>query len=221
MNISLNNITLIAVSSIKINETLFALKYSSKFLDFSAIKFVSHVCPENLPNDIKFEICPELKSKDDYSYYVIYNLINHVQTDFCLLVQHDGYVIRPHLWHDSFLEWDYIGAPWAVKDNAYITKEGEHVRVGNGGFSLRSRKLLEYPKKYNMPYLEEQGFYNEDGNICVYNRNFLKNLGIKYAPVEVAAKFSYEVGVPENNGIDSFGFHGLGNIRGLHGISLQ
>jgi len=203
---------LIAVSSVKINETIKSLTKSCSQIEYGDVKFVSHQCPEDLPEGITFEICPELKSKDDYSYYVIYNLINHVQTDYCLLTQHDGYVIRPHLWDDSFLKWDYIGAPWAIKDNAYVTKEGEHVRVGNGGFSLRSKNLLEYPRKYNMPYLEEQGFYNEDGNLCVYNRSFLKNLGIRYAPIEVAAKFSYEVALPENNGIKTFGFHGTMNL---------
>lgn len=213
MTNKLDNITLIAVSSIKIPETIFALKQSSQLLQFGAIKLISNMCPENLPEEISFEQCPELRSKDDYSHYVIYNLIKHVTTDFCLLIQYDGYVLRPNLWDDDFLLWDYIGAPWVISQDAYMTKDGEHIRVGNGGFSLRSKKLLSIPTEYNMPYLEEQGFYNEDGNICVYNRKFLQNLGIKYAPLEVAAKFSREKDVPENMGIETFGFHGIGNNR--------
>lgn len=209
----LNNVTLIAVSSIKIDETIKALNTSSENLSFGCVKLVSHQCPENLPNNILFEQCPELRSKDDYSYYVIYNLIKHITTDFCLLVQYDGYVLRPHLWNVDFLKWDYIGAPWIISKDAYVTKDGEHVRVGNGGFSLRSKKLLSIPSEHNMPYLEEQGFYNEDGNLCVYNRRFLQNLGIKYAPLEIAAKFSREKDIPENIGIETFGFHGIGNDR--------
>jgi hypothetical protein len=103
-----------------------------------------------------------------------------------------------------------------VSPDSYITKDGEHVRVGNGGFSLRSRRLLETPRAYGMPYLEDRGFYNEDGNICVYNRKFLLDIGIRYAPIDVAARFSKEYDVPENTGIETFGFHGMGNIAGMN-----
>jgi len=94
-----------------------------------------------------------------------------------------------------------------------MTKKGEHVRVGNGGFSLRSKKLLDIPTKFNMPFLEDRGFYNEDGNICVYNRDFLLNFGIKYATIDVAAKFSREIFLPEYKDIVTFGFHGMGNFK--------
>jgi hypothetical protein len=83
--------------------------------------------------------------------------------------------------------------------------------VGNGGFSLRSKKLLDIPSNFNMPFLEERGFYNEDGNICVYNRDFLLEHGIKYAPVDIAAKFSREILIPEYASIVTFGFHGMRN----------
>jgi hypothetical protein len=52
-----------------------------------------------------------------------------------LLVQWDGYVCNPDAWDPAFLDCDYIGAKWFWHNDA--------MRVGNGGFSLRSRRLLE------------------------------------------------------------------------------
>lgn len=205
--LKLENITIIAVSSIKIDETIYALMESTKKIQFNAIKLISHMLPKALPNNIIFEECPYIDNIDKYSQYIMYDLNKHIQTNYCLLIQHDGYILRPEKWDNIFLEYDYIGAPWPIKDNAYRTKLGEHVRVGNGGFSLRSKKLLDFPVKYDIPFLQEQGFYNEDGNLCVYNRDKLLELGIKYAPIEVAVKFSHETTMDENRNIESFGFH--------------
>jgi hypothetical protein len=88
-----------------------------------------------------------------------------------------------------------------------MANNGERVRVGNGGFSIRSSKLLNAPKKLGLELKQEQGFFNEDGNLVCYNRKELLEYGIKYAPVGVAAKFSYENEVPENQRIETFGFH--------------
>ena len=57
------------------------------------------------------------------------------------------------LWDPKFLNYDYIGALWPhYKEN----------QVGNGGFSLRSKKLLESSRKlieenpdYNLPLIED------------------------------------------------------------------
>lgn len=100
----------------------------------------------------------------------------------------------------------------------YITPFGEHQRVGNGGFSLRSKKLLEVPRHEWIPFELTKvapDFYkmfgsnntNEDGNITVHNKHLYENRGCKISPVEIAKYFSYESPVPENRGIIPFGFH--------------
>jgi len=214
--LNLPNVTLIAVGSTKVDDSVRALIHSKKHINFSAVKIVTHELPENLPSDIIYEQCPKLKSIDEYSQYIIYNLYEHVDTEFCLLIQHDGFVIRSDKWQDEFLKWDYIGAPWNISESAYISPFGEHIRVGNGGFSLRSKKLLEVPKNINIPFeVNKSDFYkhmnancyNEDGNICVHNRHLFEQAGCKFAPVELAVKFSQENKVPESDGIESFGFH--------------
>jgi hypothetical protein len=50
------------------------------------------------------------------------------------VIQWDGYVVNAEAWDPAFLDCDYIGAKWYWHDPG--------TRVGNGGFSLRSRKLL-------------------------------------------------------------------------------
>lgn len=208
--IQLPDVTLIAVSSIKIPETILALQKSYKGIDFGAVKLISHECPKELPEEIQFEECPLLDDIIKYNRYIFKELYTHIYTSHCLLTQYDSWVLNPELWNNDWLQYDYCGAPWRWMPNSYICRDtGEHIRVGNGGMSLRSKKLIGLPKKYNIPLIHENFYFNEDGNIAVYNRVRFLELGIKYAPIEVAARFSYENPVLENNmgNMPTFGFH--------------
>tara|TARA_R110000822_G_scaffold79097_3_gene189413 strand:+ start:5254 stop:5979 length:726 start_codon:yes stop_codon:yes gene_type:complete len=217
--LKLDNITLLALGSTQIDENLMALKYSTKNIDFGAVKFISHERPKNLPGNIQFEKFKDFEniSYKEFSYYCIYKLIEHVDTDYMLMIHPDGFIINPDCWTDEFLEWDYIGAPWPVRNDAYIDPFGNHHRVGNGGFTLRSKKLLETPANCNVPFEVNEGdfykhmnagAYNEDGNICVHNRHIFENNGCKFAPVEIAALFSHETPTPETKLVEKpFGFH--------------
>jgi hypothetical protein len=206
--IQLPDVTLIAPTGLHVPETITAIEKCCVGIDFGAVKLVAPEIPENTPDYIVFEKCDEMDSYFNYNNYVFRNLYNHVQTSHCLLIQYDSWIINSELWDNSWLEYDYIGAPWAIKDDAYIAwHSNEHVRVGNGGFSLRSKKLIGIPSLCDLPLTQEQGFYNEDGNVCCYYRVEFLAEGIKYAPVDVAAKFSFETPVEENFGIMPFGFH--------------
>jgi|LakMenE01Jun11ns_1017448.scaffolds.fasta_scaffold9765365_2 hypothetical protein len=205
--LDLSNVTLVAVSSIKIGETLSALYNSMSGIKFAECKLITHHENLTVQPGVKVEKCYHLNGINLYNRFVMYDLGRHVETDYCLLVQHDGFVLRPEKWSQEFLEYDYIGAPWPVSQDAYITFDGERVRVGNGGFSLRSKSLLDAPNKHNIPFLNDRGFYNEDGNICVYNRKKFLELGMKFAPIDIAARFSQETQMIETEGILPFGFH--------------
>lgn len=207
MKKNIPDVTLIAISSIEIAKTIQALQKCCEKIEFGSVKLLSDKKPFNLPQNIIFEPCPKINDIMDFNHYVFRDFGQHVTTSHCLMVQFHAWVVRPELWDDAWLQYDYIGAPWAYSDDAYIAPGGEHVRVGNGGFSLRSKKLLDLPKKYNIQLTHDRGYWNEDGNICVYHREKFLELGIHYAPVEVAAKFAYENPVPENQGVKPFGFH--------------
>lgn len=204
-NISLSSITLVAVSSIKIRKTIRALKKSMQKINFQETIFISHRKPLWLNKKIKFIKCEKIDSLKKYSQFMLYDLAEFIQTDFALIVQHDGYVIRPGQWDDHFLDYDYIGAPWPK--NKFFTKEKENIRVGNGGFSLRSKKLLNIFNKLRLPFSDYgTGFYNEDGAICVYYKKQLEENGINFAPIQVAAKFSHESSCDDSHP-QPFGFH--------------
>jgi len=215
--IDLDNITLISVSSVKIPEAINAIKKSKEKINFYDTILVSDERPIDLPSDINYEHCDKITNIKEYSYYMIYNLHKHIKSDFCLVVQYDGYVSNPDKWNDEFLNWDYIGAPWPIKEDAYIDPFGNHIRVGNGGFSFRSKKLIELPTFVEIPFEVNvgdfykhmnAGCYSEDGNISVHNRHIFEENGCKFAPVDIAAQFSRESNIPENQGIEAFGFHG-------------
>lgn len=186
-----------------------ALEISSEEIKFGAIKLISHKCPRTKRGSkIKFEYVKPINSIDDWNHEIIYSLPKFIETEFALLVHPDGYVIRPDLWKDEFLEYDYIGAPWPLPtdDYSYRTESGRIVRVGNS-VSIRSKRLMDRVAKFE--WKEYYGNTNEDGFISVHHRDELEAEGFKFAPIELAVHFSKENELPENQGVDSFAFHSL------------
>jgi hypothetical protein len=83
--------------------------------------------------------------------------------------------------------------------------------VGNGGFSLRSKKILSLADKLKLEWKSYFGYYNEDGFFTCHNRHIYEQNGCVFAPLDVAKYFSHEIQIPETEGIIPFGFHGKGN----------
>ena len=144
---------------------------------------------------------PTIAGRMDYSKRMLRDLGQYVQSEFVLVIQWDGYVLNPDVWDDGFLEYDYIGACWGYDDGK---------NVGNGGFSLRSRRLLEILGSVKANVI---GAENEDEAICRRLRPWLQDAHeIRDAPEAVADRFSIErVGLNPR----PFGFHGLFNMAGL------
>jgi hypothetical protein len=187
--------------------TILALQKSCKDLDFYQVKLICDKKPDNLPENIIWEYAPHIDTIDDFNYYMFLELGEHVDSSHMLFVHDHAFVLNGHLWDDSWLQWDYIGAGWPIVENAYIANNGERARQGNGGFSLRSSLILNLPKEKGWYLREEQNWKNEDGQCCVYWRKEMLENGIKYAPIEVASRFAFENVIPENVGIKPFGFH--------------
>lgn len=142
-----------------------------------------------------------IRSLQDYSKFVMKDLLHHVDTEYVLLIQWDGYVVNPALWSDQFLLFDYIGARWP---HEVVDIPVAH-EVGNGGFSLRSRTLLEALQD---PHIVAAN--PEDGAICLTYREYLERQhGIVFAPAAVADQFSFEHIEPA---APTFGFHGQINL---------
>ena len=224
--LDLSRVTCFAIDNTnRIEETIKALHTCMSVANFGEVKLVTSPeyvskYKEELSSDgilVEEQVRP-LTNIDEYNYYILYHLHKHIDTDYVLLIQDHAFILNPDAWMDEFFDYDYIGAPWPIREKAYITPFGEHQRVGNGGFSLRSKKLLEVPCHEWIPFkLTEVApdFYkmfgsnntNEDGNITVHNKHLYEKRGCKIAPIEIAKYFSYESPVPENSGIIPFGFH--------------
>jgi hypothetical protein len=132
-----------------------------------------------------------------YSVFLLAEFVDFLTTSHVLIVQWDGFALNRDAWDDSLFDYDYIGAPWPQFAPPY--------NVGNGGFSLRSRKLLEALRDPEMRLHAP-----EDLCICRTNRPLLESRhGIRFAPEEVAARFAFERTAPAQ---PTFGFHGLFNF---------
>lgn len=137
------------------------------------------------------EIGP-IGSGAEYSQFVMRRLAGYVRSSHALIVQWDGFVADVRAWSDEFLVHDYIGAVWP--------DQPEGLQVGNGGFSLRSRRMLLAGQ--DLRITEE---HPEDEVLCRTWRRHLEQVhGIRFAPPELARRFAVE---NEGTG-DAFGFHG-------------
>jgi hypothetical protein len=125
----------------------------------------------------------------DYSQIMLKHLWLHIETEHALIIQWDGMAVDKNQWDDEYLNYDYIGSAWG---------DGQ---VGNGGFSLRSRKLLDALRNN-----EIQGGV-EDSVICKDYKQLLEKNGIKFAHTKLANKFAMEHAYTQ----PTFGFHGIWN----------
>jgi hypothetical protein len=191
---------MVAVSSISLGATIRALERSMEQARFASVLLLSDQAPPrgHAPG-IEWRRIRPIRSRQDYSGFMLHELSDHITSDFALCVQWDGFVLDGRRWRDEFLQYDYIGAPWPHFD---------HHRVGNGGFSLRSKRLLEAAGT-----IAFDARVAEDIAICRDNRNWLeKDLGLRFAPEALAREFAFER-LPFTG--REFGFHGIFNMRRL------
>jgi hypothetical protein len=210
--LELNDITLLTVTSVDLGSAANALLISSEYCKFGSIKMLSPTRPISLHKTIEHVAIPPIDSVG-YSKFIIEELHKFVDTEFCLCIQSDGFVINPTQWTNDFLKYDYLGAPWPSAVNIDIGPIGKFYfdknRVGNGGFSLRSKKFLEVCSRIKF---DELNFptKSEDVIICHFLYEEMLRAGIKFAPIDLAGKFSVESLIEnQNSNLEtSFGFHG-------------
>lgn len=142
------------------------------------------------------KIKPIAAMPQDYN-HVMLDLMPSVATeDFNLVIQTDGYPCNADAWTEEFFDYDYIGAVWPW----------ENPSVGNGGFSLRSRRLLDALLALDCSLWQ---CHPEDATICRHERQRLESeYHIRFAPPELADRFSIEWNTSSSWLGRSFGFHG-------------
>lgn len=211
----INNVTLCSISwgSKYIKETYEAYKKFCDQITFERIVFFVNdttilpkeanqiLLPEYFNRKVQLPIVGPINTTEinAYNKFVMKDIYRYIGTDHILLFQNDGYIRNVDAWDENFLKYDYIGAPWPWESY-------KNHPVGNGGFSLRSKKLCNILA--NDLLIEAAA--PEDVQICIHYRDYLiNNYDIKFAPVDVASKFSVEWHDKYSN---QFGFHGKWNI---------
>lgn len=200
----LPQVTLIGIDCLDINRLLKVADKACDQISFGDVKMLS-----SLPSDDSRVVkIRHISSKEDYSWFVMKELIDYIGTSHFLIIQHDGQVHNPQAWRNEWLEYDYIGAKWAFGDQAHP--------VGNGGLSLRTRKFQQAVANdeaiipMNQPGVN---FHKEEDHVCcrIFGDYLIERYGIKFAPVEEAEMFSIEAWEnPDPVYRGQFGFHGGG-----------
>ena len=197
--LDLSTVTLCCVDTLNHALALRALALSRREIRFARSVLVTDGLPAGLalPEGIELARIDPLASRDAYSQFVLKELGRFVDTPHVLLIQWDGYVVNPQAWDPAFLGCDYLGAKWYWHDDG--------MRVGNGGFSLRSRRLLDALRDPRIALVEA-----EDETICRTHRPLLeREYGIVFGSEAAADRFSFEAAYPVGK---PFGFHGLYNF---------
>lgn len=195
--LDLRDVTLCAVTSVNIGQTLMAMERCVRQIKFGSVLLLTDALLAEKPDWLEIRSIGRLNSSADYSRFMLEELVDHILTNHVLLVQWDGFVIDAVRWEAGFTGCDYVGASWPQFMDDH--------QVGNGGFSLRSRKLLEACRDPRF-----KGRHPEDVCICRDNRTFLeKEFGIVFADKDLADRFSFE---RFHRPGATFGFHGVFNM---------
>lgn len=180
MKLSLPSVTLMAIDCIDANRAINVLEHCKKMADFGAVKLLTHI-PVQYQHRVRIK---PLNSLIAYSIFMLTKVHEFIETDHVLIVQRDGWILNPESFNPAWLDLDFIGPIFVQYD-----------KVGSGGFSLRSKRLMQNVA-YNTPEwnwtqkqaeeIQETRGYYEDGVIC------LSNLYSKFkiANIEQSAQFA-------------------------------
>jgi len=212
------NITLIIVDCVEPEKAARVLSHCASIFPVEKSVLCTHEKIKNTSANIEIHTIDKLNTVDEYSEFILRQLHKHINTSHCLLIQTDGFIINPSLWNDSYFDYDFIGAPltdykvwhsflpdW-YKSLLSSDLFGEKRWPMNGGFSFRSKKLLELTAQcpHNSKAVAEDNYIN------VIHRDWFEEQGVKFPSREIAFTFSHEnplSGHPFRFD-DCFGFHG-------------
>lgn len=190
---TLDNVALVAVGTDHPDRVIDAVRKTQSQIKFNHVVLIVPFNYEfdgtGLASDLRVFRVKPFASVAEHDEFMV-KQVPGIMPDACeffMTVQADGYVLNGSAWDDRFLEYDYIGAPWFWNGV-----------VGNGALCIRSMKLareLQKPEYEAVP---------QDTNICIKYRKQLEEKGFRWAPVELAARFSVE-NLPYEG---QFGWHG-------------
>lgn len=133
MKLQLPDVTLILADGVNAERGKKVIEHCKSLCDFGAVKLCTHL---PVDSEHRVEIMP-LKSLVAYSIWCLTELHKHFDTSHVLIVQRDGWILNPQSWNPDWLNYDYIGPLFVQHDD-----------VGSGGFSMRSKRLMQAAAKF-------------------------------------------------------------------------
>jgi len=182
--------TLIAIDTLNPGAAIASLRKSMNQCQFDEVILYTNI--QIVLEGIRVVIIPEIKSKDEYSEFILKQAVSSINTKFVLVTQHDSWVLNGELFDERLYDYDYAGALWIEDDG---------LANGNGGFSWRSTRLMNIvARDYHI-----NATAPEDVALCrVYRRYLETNYDLKWAPDDICEQFSFELRTPIG---PTFGFH--------------
>lgn len=198
----LAQLTLCAVDCQTPALSMLALLQARRQIDFGrTVLFTHDWLPAVVIPGIEVIDIEPIRTPAEHSQFVVRRLGAYIRSSHALLTRWDAGVVNPAAWTDEFLVHDFVGAPWPDRP------EGRE--VGQGAFSLRSRRLLRAGAD---PRLTEE--HPEDEVLCERRRDWLQQAhGISYAPAALARRFVATDDTVEPN---QFGFLGVHHLASAY-----
>lgn len=176
----LQDVTLCIIDCLDADRSIKVLEHCKKMCDFGAVKFLTSI-PVEYEHAVR--IMP-LNSLVSYSIFMLTRIHEYIDTPFLQIVQRDGWILNPQSWKEEWKTLDFIGPLYM-----------QETKVGSGGFSFRSKKIMQAAAK-SLPEWDgtqagadrlqtKIGLY-EDGYLSL--SSFSKNFRI--ASLEQAADYS-------------------------------
>ncbi len=233
----MNTVSITCIDALYYTPTVNALKNTINVLKDKVNLTKVYWCSDKpYPEDCELEVVwvqvePFTHYVTDYNRITLEILPKIIDTDFNIIIHADGFAVNADAWTDEFFEYDYIGAKWhSPRPRGPYDRD----QVGNGGFCMRSRKFLNqiskhvtqsaskycmFPNNWNLYHdgAHPDSIIPEDTLLCrVYNSVFEN---VKYAPPELADRWSIEDNYSSPWLGKSLGFHGKGNER-YYGVTI-
>ncbi len=180
MKLQLPTVTLCIVDCINVERAIKVLEICKSKCDFGAVKLLTSI-PNDSPHSVK--IIP-LNSLIAYSIFMLTGFHEYIDTPNVLIVQRDGWILNPETFNPEWLDLDFIGPLFMQMD-----------RCGSGGFSLRSKRIMQEISKTTPAWdgtqrsaevIQKTLSFYEDGQLSL--TSFAKDF--KIASLEQAAEFA-------------------------------
>ena len=224
--------TLIAIEGVSYNvdKILKSLEITLDQCEFDDVKLLT---PFDVDHEFHEKIRP-MPSSTEYQYFCLNYMNDYFDTDYMLLIQSDSWVCNAEQYSPEFFnQYDYMGARWDFKDGdgSFGGSKRTNGNVGNGGFSWRSKKLMNLVQSYckyeivngdlvTVAHNNNDGVFEkvyvdkvrpEDHVICRMNRDFLESQGCVW-PKSSWVEWNFSSESPRQGDLkyeNQFGFHGI------------